>query len=138
MSDGLTDDRPAVRVSAPVCRVEDLPDGASRGFDPLGEGRDTMFIVRRGDALHGWRNHCPHYDNARMAWRKDEFLSGDKSHIVCGAHGALFEIDTGLCVIGPCLGDHLTPVPLAVRGGEVFLPVPYRPGLRPRAGRGQR
>jgi len=129
------DARPAVRVGRPLCRLDDLPVGQSRGFDPLGEGRDTMFIVRQGDRLYGYRNRCPHYDNVRMAWKKDEFLNSDRSRIVCGAHGALFEIDTGRCTLGPCLGDSLTPVALDLREGEVFLSHPYAPGLRPRPGR---
>ncbi len=127
--------RPAVEVAHPLCRMDDLPDGRSRGFDPLGEGRDTMFIVRQGDRLYGYRNHCPHYSNARMAWKKDEFLNVDRSRIMCGAHGALFDIETGQCTLGPCLGDSLTPVALERRGEEVYLAAPYAPGLRPRPGR---
>lgn len=122
-------------MTAPLAQVADIEDGHSKGFDPLGEGRDTMFIVRRGEALFGWRNACPHYDHARMAWKKDEFLTGDRARIVCGAHGAQFEIDTGLCVLGPCLGDRLTAVALEVRDGAIFLAAPYAPGLRPRMGR---
>lgn len=118
-----------------MCRFADLVDGASRGFDPLGEGRDTMFVVRQGAAVHGWRNNCPHIDGARMGWKRDEFLNGDRSMIACAAHGALFEIDTGVCTIGPCLGQSLTPVPLQIREGNVFLAEPYAPGLRPRPGR---
>lgn len=123
------------KVTAPLCRVDALADGRSRGFDPLGEGRDTMFVVRQGARLFGWRNACPHYGNARMAWKKDEYLNGDRSRIVCGAHGAQFEIETGLCVLGPCLGRSLIPVPLTVRDGAVFLAAAYAPGLRPRPGR---
>ncbi|GAB4356843.1 MAG: hypothetical protein Kow0026_16810 [Oricola sp.] len=122
------------RVSRPLCRVEDLADGRSRGFDPLGEGRDTMFIVRRGGRLFAWRNSCPHYDRARMAWRKDEFLNGDRSRIMCAAHGAMFEIETGICTIGPCLGRRLTAVDIEVRDGEVWITGPYAPGLRRRPG----
>ena len=121
-------------VTAPLCQMADLIDGRSRGFDPLGEGRDTMFIVRRGDQLFAWRNACPHYDHARMSWKKDEFLNADRSRIICGAHGALFEIDTGRCVHGPCLNQTLTPVALDVRDGLVYLAGPYAPGLRKRAG----
>lgn len=118
----------------PLCRLEDLADGRSRGFDPLREGRDTMFVVRRGERLFAWRNACPHHDRARMAWKKDEFLNGDHSQIMCGAHGALFEIETGECTLGPCLGQHLTPVALVIRDGEVWIDGPYAPGLRKRAG----
>ena len=57
-----------------------------------------------------------------MAWRKDAYLNGDCSRIVCSAHGAQFDIATGLCLLGPCLGQSLTRVPLAVdTDGNVFL-----------------
>ncbi|MCB1357270.1 MAG: Rieske 2Fe-2S domain-containing protein [Maritimibacter sp.] len=121
-------------IATALCRFEELVDGASRGFDPLGEGRDTMFVVRRGPRVFGWRNLCPHYDHARMAWKKDEYLTGDRKRIICGAHGAQFEIATGVCVIGPCLGRSLTPVPLTLRCGGVYITEPYAPGLRRRAG----
>lgn len=111
----------------PLCRIEDLAEGHSRGFDPLGEGRDSMFVVRQGDRLHAWRNACPHYDRARMAWKKDEFLNADHSQIVCGAHGALFTIDTGECTLGPCLGQRLSAVTIAVREGAVYVVPPYAP-----------
>jgi nitrite reductase/ring-hydroxylating ferredoxin subunit len=116
-----------------LCRLEDLPDGRSRGFDPLGEGRDTMFIVRKGDDLFAYRNACPHYDRARMAWKKNEFLNGDRSRIMCAAHGAEFTIETGRCTIGPCLGQSLKPVPLALRDGMVWLVGDYAPGRPARA-----
>jgi nitrite reductase/ring-hydroxylating ferredoxin subunit len=113
-----------------LCRLDDIADGASRGFDPLGEGRDTMFVVRRGNAVFGWRNACPHYDFARMAWKKDAFLNADGTRIRCSAHGALFGIEDGVCEVGPCIGEALTPVPLAVDDGAVWLCGDYRPGLR--------
>ncbi len=42
-----------------------------------------------------------------MAWRKDAYLTADGRHIACSGHGARFDIDTGLCVHGPCLGESL-------------------------------
>lgn len=122
-------------ITKPLCRFDELADGHSRGFDPANEGRDSMFIVRQGDKLHAWRNSCPHYNRARMAWKKDEFLNGDKSKIMCGAHGAMFDIDTGLCTIGPCIGEHLTSVPVEVRDGQVWVVGPYTPLRPPNAGR---
>jgi len=96
-----------------LCHFDDLPDGGSRGFDPRASGRDTLFVVRRGRVLHGWVNACPHHGTP-MAWRKDEYLDAARERIVCGAHGARFEIATGLCTLGPCLGERLTPVPLTL------------------------
>lgn len=113
---------------APLCRFEDLAPGRSRGFDPLDEGRDTMFIVRQGDRLYAYRNDCPHQHNARMAWKKNEFLNSDRTRITCSAHGATFAIDTGLCDGGPCVGERLEPVPIEIRDGDVYITAPYRPG----------
>ena len=97
-----------------LCRWTDLPDGGSRGFDPWQQGRDTVFLVRRQDQVWGYLDACPHQDGAVMAWRKDAYLSGDGHHIVCHAHGARFDIATGRCVLGPCLGQALRPVKLVL------------------------
>jgi nitrite reductase/ring-hydroxylating ferredoxin subunit len=97
-----------------LCRLDDLPDGGSRGFDPDRRGRDVLFVVRQGQKVHGWLDACPHIDGAPMAWRKDAYLSADRSRIVCHAHGAQFDIATGACLHGPCKGQSLTAVPLAI------------------------
>jgi nitrite reductase/ring-hydroxylating ferredoxin subunit len=93
-----------------LCRLDELADGQARGFAPAGENRDTMFVVRRGERVHGWRNACPHVDGAPLAWRKDAYLSADQEAIVCYGHGAVFDIDTGVCIRGPCVGQALTRV----------------------------
>jgi nitrite reductase/ring-hydroxylating ferredoxin subunit len=89
-----------------LCPQDSVAEGGSRGFDPNGAGRDTLLVVRWRGALTAWRNSCPHLDVA-MQYRKDRYMSGDGQHIVCFAHGALFRPDTGLCVLGPCLGQSL-------------------------------
>jgi len=100
-----------------LCRAHELPEGSSRGFDPARTERDTMFVVRR-DGLHAYLNACPHWANASMAWRKDAFLNADASRIVCAAHGAQFDISSGRCTLGPCIGESLTRVELAVLEDE--------------------
>lgn len=104
-----------------LCHIDHLPDGAARGFDPHQGGQDTVLVVRRGDRLFAYRDACPHHDTP-MAWRKDAYLDGTGQHIVCAAHGAQFDIATGLCTLGPCLGESLTPVALQIHNnGEVHL-----------------
>jgi nitrite reductase/ring-hydroxylating ferredoxin subunit len=103
-----------------LCRLDDLPDGRSVGFNPVAEDYDTIFLIRRGGAVHGWQNACPHLNGARMNWKKDAFLNGDGSRIMCSAHGALFDIETGLCEIGPCVGKRLKPAGIELRDGDVF------------------
>jgi nitrite reductase/ring-hydroxylating ferredoxin subunit len=57
-----------------------------------------------------------------MAWRKDAYLSADGKQIVCSGHGAHFDIQSGKCESGPCLGQALTPVNLQIeQDGNVYL-----------------
>ncbi len=88
----------------------DFPDGESRGFDPLNTGRDTCIVVRQGHAVFSYLNTCPHVDGSPLAWRKDQYLNADRSHIVCSGHGAQFDIHTGVCTLGPCAGARLQSV----------------------------
>ena len=112
------------RAGKRLCRLDEIPDGDCRGFDPSGQGRDTVLVVRRGDSLHGWRDACPHLGGAPMAWRKDAYLNAARDRIVCNGHGALFDIATGICTLGPCLGESLQPVAVVVDGdGFICLTV---------------
>ncbi|PJI95834.1 nitrite reductase/ring-hydroxylating ferredoxin subunit [Acidovorax sp. 69] len=102
-----------------LCHLRDLPRNGARGFDPHGEGQDSVFIVMcEGEPL-AYADSCPHHGTP-MAWRKDQYLNAAGDRIVCAAHGAHFEISTGICTLGPCLGDALTPIEIHVeRGGEI-------------------
>jgi nitrite reductase/ring-hydroxylating ferredoxin subunit len=111
-----------------LCRFDDLPDGESRGFDPWNEGQDSVLLVRRGARVFGWRDACPHYGGTPMAWRKDAYLNADRTRIVCAAHGAQFDIVTGICTLGPCLGQGLQAVQLVVTAtNDIYI---RRPGGR--------
>lgn len=80
-----------------------------------------MFVVRHRGRVQGWRNACPHVAGAPMAWRKDSYLSADAQHIVCSAHGAQFNIDTGLCTRGPCVGESLSRVVVHEAEGDIYI-----------------
>lgn len=109
-----------------LCTVHELNDRAARGFDLLGEGRDQLFIVRRGATFKAYHNVCPHRGSS-MPWRKDAYLNADGTRIVRHAHGAMFDIDTGNCILGPALGTSLEPVPLAVADdGTITALVPCK------------
>ncbi|RDK02473.1 Rieske (2Fe-2S) protein [Paraburkholderia lacunae] len=108
-----------------LARFDDLDDPGSRGFDPAGQGRDTLLLVRRGHEVFAYLDACPHYGGTPMAWRKDAYLNGDGTRIVCHAHGAQFDIATGECLVGPCLGQRLTRFDTAVtEDGDVCVFMP--------------
>ncbi|MBJ9966212.1 Rieske (2Fe-2S) protein [Burkholderia seminalis] len=106
----------------PLASVDDLPNPGARGFDPGGQGHDTLFVVRHGTQVCAYRDACPHFfGETQMAWRKDAYLNGDGTRIVCHAHGAQFDIASGECVLGPCLGQRLTPVEIDVTDDGVIV-----------------
>ncbi|HTN10673.1 MAG TPA: Rieske (2Fe-2S) protein [Acetobacteraceae bacterium] len=105
----------------PLCRIDDLPDGESRGFAPPAGGFIGLFAVRRGEAVHVYVNSCPHL-GLPLDWAPDRFLTTDRRHIICSSHGAEFEIATGQCLRGPCLGDCLEAVMIRVEDGVLLVP----------------
>lgn len=105
----------------PVCRLDQIPDGRSKGVMPNRRGRDQVLLVRKGGDVFGYVNNCPHYDRAPMGWKKDEFLNGPGDRIMCSVHGALFRIEDGVCELGPCLGRSLSPVPIEIVDGQVVI-----------------
>lgn len=103
-----------------LCRFDELAPGTARGFDAEGAGEDTIFILRRGNGVRAYRNVCPHMF-ARLEYRKDRFLSADGERVVCHAHGAEFDPDTGACTQGACLGQGLTALPCRIEQGWVWV-----------------
>jgi nitrite reductase/ring-hydroxylating ferredoxin subunit len=104
-----------------VCRLADLEAGMARAFT-LGEGPWPLrgFVVRSGEEVRGYVNHCPHAGHP-LDLLPGRFLTPDGTLIVCASHGALFEKTTGYCVAGPCVGKSLKSIDLEIRSGYVLL-----------------
>lgn len=110
-----------MRSRARLCRLDEIADPGSRGFSVVIGGHvESIFLIRKGRAVFGYRNRCPH-TGSPLDWMPDQFLNLGKDHIQCATHAALFRIEDGLCVAGPCLGDALTALPVAVDRGEIVL-----------------
>ncbi|NLQ18279.1 Rieske 2Fe-2S domain-containing protein [Marinomonas sp. M1K-6] len=107
-----------------LCHIDDIDEGATKGFLENAAGHDLFFVVKKDGQLFAWRNACPHVNGAPMAWRKDAYMDAKKQHVACHAHGALFEPTTGLCIQGPCLGKALEKIPIHIsQAGVVSIQV---------------
>ena len=104
-----------------LCPLEALADPGAKGFTVAGPtGRREILVVRRLGHVFAYENACPHIGTP-LDFLPDRFLTRDGQHLLCSTHGALFEITTGLCTHGPCRGQSLIPVPIAVQDGQVVL-----------------
>lgn len=104
-----------------LCALAEIADPGAKGF-VFGGGveRFDLVVVRRNALLRGYVNECPHAFTT-LEFRPDQFLLKDGTRLLCATHGAQFELEDGYCVWGPCLGESLTPVPIAVDGEIVYI-----------------
>ena len=109
-------------ASRVLCRLDELEDGQAKGFTlDEGPGGREIFVVREDGRVFGYLNACPHLGSP-LNWQDDRFISDDSGLILCATHGALFEIEDGACVSGPCAGQALEAVPATVDAeGRVVL-----------------
>ncbi|KWR71865.1 MULTISPECIES: Rieske 2Fe-2S domain-containing protein [Pseudomonas] len=90
-----------------LCHPGELAEGRTRGF----QVEDLkVFAVRRQGRVHVYRNRCPHR-GVPLEWEADRFLDASGALLQCAHHGALFLIESGECIQGPCLGEVLDSLP---------------------------
>lgn len=109
-----------------ICDLDDIPTQRARSFNLLRVGANgapepwTIVVVRWGRKVFGYVNRCPH-DGTKLDWERNQFLDPSGNRLMCGKHGAQFELGTGRCIEGPCRGDHLEPVAVCLIDDEICL-----------------
>jgi nitrite reductase/ring-hydroxylating ferredoxin subunit len=104
----------------PLCRLDDIPDGGATAVDAaLPDGEENLILLRRGGEVRSYLNICPH-TGRQLDYAPGKFLLKNDT-LICAVHGATFNRDDGLCVAGPCRGEHLRKVAVRVDDGEVRL-----------------
>lgn len=107
----------ADRTIAPLSAV---PEDSTLRFEARNGDRGVgCFLDRAGEEVMAWRNSCPHKPQIPIDPGSGAIVSGDE--LVCHEHGARFDEDSGVCTAGPCAGDRLDPVDVAVEDGAVVL-----------------
>lgn len=108
---------PAESVKPSLIFHTDLPESGLAGLEVAIAGEIESIIVHRdGNRLAAWRNACPH-QGRRLDYIPGKFLI-DGDNLVCAAHGATFRLVDGLCVAGPCRGEHLQALALTPVGPD--------------------
>lgn len=102
-----------------LCHTSEIEEGHSKGFEADGQ---SLFAVHKQGRFVVYRNECPHL-GINLEWLPDQFLDSEGSLIQCAMHGALFLIDSGECISGPCSGQALTPVAHDIRDGQLWVDI---------------
>jgi len=104
-------------MSFVLCPLDTLIENEARSFrSPVGE----VIVVKRDDQVYAWQNICPHL-GLNLEFNPNEFMDSDSHFLICSNHGALFNVEDGLCISGPCQGESLLPVSIDVIGNEIRL-----------------
>jgi nitrite reductase/ring-hydroxylating ferredoxin subunit len=104
-----------------LCALAELADPGGRGFR-FGSGIHffQLFLVRTGERVFAYVNACPHVGSP-LDFPEHQFLTPDRANIRCANHGAVFRIEDGECIAGPCPGAKLWPVPIEVVDGTIRI-----------------
>jgi nitrite reductase/ring-hydroxylating ferredoxin subunit len=104
-----------------VCTVDQIPAGSARGFEiATDRGKRSVVVVSYQGSYVAYINSCPH-TGVSLDWMPDQFLDSSGTLLQCATHGALFRIEDGLCIYGPCLDRSLTTLPTTVEGSDLYL-----------------
>ncbi len=106
-----------ITTMALLCSTKNFSDDSAKGFTL----NDTGYVVVKKDGLfYVYINRCPHI-GINLEYQPNQFLDIENHYIQCSNHGALFEIETGTCVSGPCTGQSLTNVPFDLIDSAIHL-----------------
>jgi nitrite reductase/ring-hydroxylating ferredoxin subunit len=101
-----------------LCRVDDVPVNGARSFS-IGD-RSLIVLRSSADTVRVFLNRCPHLGTP-LNWEDNDFLDPDGEFIQCSTHGALFEKDSGLCVLGPCRDESLWNIDCQISNNMVMI-----------------
>lgn len=109
------------RARTVICRLDELEDTDCRGLTVTCNGQlHDILVVRQGGQVFAYLNSCPH-TGGPLDWVPGQFLNLDRDFIQCATHDALFQLHDGECVAGPCKGDSLTAVHVAIEAGNTVV-----------------
>ena len=78
------------------------------------------FVVAFGGEIYAYVNKCPHR-YTELDWLPGEVFDDEGLYLVCATHGAVFEVNSGLCADGPCKGLSLDRVQVREVDKHVIL-----------------
>ena len=103
-----------------LCDIADLPEQSTKAF-PL--DNSEIIVCNWYGKFYLYVNDCPHA-GWPLNYEPDKFLDAEEQFLQCSNHMALFNVDDGLCVAGPCEGCALTAVPFEIKEDQIYAAMP--------------
>ena len=104
-----------------LCPLDEIASPGSRGFRfRVEEAVFAGFVIRRGEEVIGYVDSCPHA-GWPLSGPNGRFLTRENDLILCAGHAALFRIEDGEMVAGPCSNVSLTPWSVRVEGSDIVV-----------------
>ncbi|MFD1121077.1 Rieske (2Fe-2S) protein [Methylophilus flavus] len=78
------------------------------------------FVVRFQGKVYAYVNRCAHVP-VELDWEHGKFFNMTQEWLICATHGAMYSPQNGRCIVGPCQGKSLSPIPVSERDGIVTV-----------------
>ncbi len=101
-----------------ICKTEQVDERDARSFDTT---KGEVIVTQRDGKFFAYQNRCPHL-GVSLEFQENQFMDMDREFLICANHGALFQVEDGMCVFGPCQGQSLTALAIEVHSdGGIYL-----------------
>ena len=111
------------KLNTKLLSYDELQDPGSKGLViEIKDSQLNLFVIKKDSQIFVYENSCPH-TLGPLDWIPDSFLDEDSNFIMCANHGALFKIDNGICVYGPCKKQGLRALPFTIDNGDIYLSI---------------
>ena len=81
------------------------------------------ILVRKDGQFFAYQNLCQHLP-ITLDLQDGQFLTHDRNFLQCHMHGAMYELNTGLCIAGPCEGARLKGLEIEEDEQQVVIKLP--------------
>jgi len=101
-----------------LCALDQLI--ASDKTSALLSNDQNFIVIRDSGNIFVYKNSCPHL-NKQLATKSVDILDDGLDFIRCARHNALFTLDRGKCIMGPCRTQSLSKVAYRIFDKQLFV-----------------
>lgn len=87
---------------------------------PSGRPREAILLREPAGEPRAYLNECKHLP-VPLDGGSREFLDATGAALLCGTHGALYDLSTGYCYEGPCAGASLRALRVLADGAALYV-----------------